>query len=152
MAVLSYIKNIAHLVICATLMLGATSMFGQDNIKKTPPVKLGGYLIYEKNGHGLIASVELVGKGDFEEAKKKCDDLNTNGFDDWRLPTKEEFDLIHPKLNYKKMGTGGIFKSTWYWTATEIDKGNAWTHNLNTGMQSSYFKDFKCNIMAVRSF
>lgn len=152
MAVQSTIKNTFYFIICSTLMLGATSMFGQDNIKKTPPVKLGGYLIYEKNGHGLIASVELVGKGDFEDAKKKCDDLNTNGFDDWRLPTKEEFDLIHPKLNFKKLGNGGIFKSTWYWTSTEIDKGNAWTHNLNTGMQSSYFKDFKCNIMAVRSF
>ncbi len=87
MAVQSIIKNTFHFIICATLMLGATSMFGQDIIKKTPPIKLGGYLIYEKNGHGLIAKVELVGKGDFEEAKKKCEDLNANGFDDWRLPT-----------------------------------------------------------------
>jgi hypothetical protein len=152
MAVQLYLKNTFRLIICATLFLGAFNMFGQDQVKKTPPIKLGGYLIYEKNGHGLIATVELIGKGDFEDAKKKCDDLNINGFDDWRLPTKEEFDLIHPKLNFKKLGMGGIFKSTWYWTATEIDKGNAWTHNLNTGMQSSYFKDFKCNIMAVRSF
>ena len=89
MAVQSTIKNTIHFIICATFLLVATSMFGQDNIKKTPPIKLGGYLIYEKNGHGLIATVELVGKGDFEDAKKKCDDLNTNGFDDWRLPTKE---------------------------------------------------------------
>lgn len=152
MTVQSYIKNTIHFIICATFMLGASGLFGQDNIKKTPAIKLGGYLIYEKNGHGLVASVELVGKGDFEEAKKKSEGLNVNGFDDWRLPTKEEFDLIHPKLNFKKLGNAGIFKSTWFWTATEIDKGNAWTHNLNTGMQSSYFKDFKCNIMAVRSF
>jgi hypothetical protein len=117
-----------------------------------PTLKLGGYLIFEKNGHGLIATTDLVAKGDFEAAKKKCEELNANGFDDWRLPSKEEFDLIHPKLNFKKMGNVGIFKSNWYWTSTDIDKENAWTHNLNTGMQSSYFKDFKCNIIAVRSF
>ena len=152
MANQSYFKNILNFIICSAFFLVSTSMFGQNNLKKTPLIKLGGYLIYEKNGHGLIATVELVGKGDFEEAKKKCEDLNANGFDDWRLPTKEEFDLIHPKLNFKKLGNAGIFKSTWYWTSTEIDKENAWTHNLNTGMQSSYFKDFKCNIMAVRSF
>lgn len=66
----SYLKNTIHFIFCATFLLGASSMFGQDNIKKTPPIKLGGYLIYEKNGHGLIATVELVGKGDFEDAKK----------------------------------------------------------------------------------
>ena len=148
----SSVKNIIRFIICATFLLGGSNIFGQDIIKKTPPIKLGGYLIYEKNGHGLIATVELVGKSDFEDAKKKCDDLNANGFDDWRLPTKEEFDLIHPKLNFKKLGNAGLFKSTWYWTSTEIDKGHAWTHNLNTGMQSSYFKDFKCSIMALRSF
>ena len=67
----SSIKNIIHLIICSTFLLVTSSMFGQDSIKKTPPIKLGGYLIYEKNGHGLIATVELVGKGDFEDAKKK---------------------------------------------------------------------------------
>ena len=34
MAVQSIIKNTFHFIICATLMLGATSMFGQDIIKK----------------------------------------------------------------------------------------------------------------------
>ena len=144
--------TIRNLFIFSLLCFCAFQSLAQNPSKKLPPIKMGGYVIYEKNGHGLIATVELVGKGDFEDAKKKCDDLNANGFDDWRLPTKEEFDLIHPKLNFKKLGNAGIFKSTWYWTSSEIDKGNAWTHNLNTGMQSSYFKDFKCNIMAVRSF
>ena len=69
-----------------------------------------------------------------------------------RLPTKEEFDLIHPKLNLKKVGGGSIFQSSWYWTSSEVDKQNAWTHNLQTGLQASYFKDFKCFVKAVRSF
>jgi formylglycine-generating enzyme required for sulfatase activity len=96
--------------------------------------------------------VENLGKLDYNEAQKACDTLQTGGFSDWRLPTKEEFELIHPKLNLKKVGGGSIFQSSWYWTSTEVDKQNAWTHNLQTGLQASYFKDFKCFVKAVRSF
>ena len=126
--------------------------FAQNPNKKLPPIKMGGYVIYEKNGHGLIASVQNLGKLDYNEAIKACDSLQVEGFSDWRLPTREEFELIHPKLNLKKVGGGSIFQSSWYWTSTEIDKQNAWTHNLQTGLQASYFKDFKCHVKAVRSF
>ena len=126
--------------------------FAQNPNKKLPPIKMGGYVIYDKNGHGLIASVQNLGKLDYNEAIKACDSLQVEGFSDWRLPTREEFELIHPKLNLKKVGGGSIFQSSWYWTSTEIDKQNAWTHNLQTGLQASYFKDFKCFVKAVRSF
>jgi hypothetical protein len=141
-----------YLFIFAILYFCTFSIFAQSSEKKLPPIKQGGYVIYEKNGHGLIASVENLGKLDYNEALKACDSLNVNGFSDWHLPTKEEFELIHPKLNLKKIGGGSIFQSSWYWTSTEIDKQNAWTHNLQTGLQASYFKDFKCYVKAVRLF
>ncbi len=128
------------------------SFYGISQDKKMPIVKYGGYLIYEKNGHGLIATEKMLGKMEYKQAIKACDDLITGGFEDWHLPTKEEFDLIHPRMNLKKTGQGGLFQSSWYWTSTEVDKGNAWTHNLNNGVQSSYYKEFKCMVMAVRTF
>ena len=127
-------------------------VFAQTNTTRTPLIKEGGYLIYEKNGHGLIASVKNLGKMDYAEAMKACEAYAEGGFEDWKLPSKEDFDLIHPKLNLKKMGQGGLFQSSWYWTSTEKDKENAWTHNLNNGVQSTYFKDFKCYVIAVRTF
>jgi hypothetical protein len=134
-------------------LLVVSPAFGQDvSTKRLPPIKNGGYVIYEKNGHGLIASVENLGKMDFNEAIKACDESTQKGYDDWRLPTKEEFDLIHPKLNFKKIGGGNIFQSAWYWTSNEVDKDNAITHNLQSGLQSPYFKDFKCFVKAVRTF
>lgn len=144
--------TIRNLFIFSILSLCFYSTLAQNPNKKLPQIKQGGYIIFEKNGHGLIASVENLGKLDYYEAQKACDSLNINGFDDWRLPTKEEFELIHPKLNLKKVGGGSIFQSSWYWSSTEIDKQNAWTHNLQTGLQASYFKDFKCFVKAVRSF
>ena len=140
------------LFIFILLSFVSLNAWGQNSNKVLPPIKQGGYVIFEKNGHGLIASVENIGKMDFEEAKIACDSLKLEGFSDWRLPTREEFDLIHPKLNLKKVGGGNIFQSSWYWTSTEIDKQNAWTHNLQTGLQSSYYKEFKCFVKAVRSF
>jgi hypothetical protein len=144
--------TIHNLFIFSLISFCLNPTFAQNPNKKLPPIKYGGYVIYEKNGHGLVASVENLGKLDYKEALKACDSLNVNGFSDWRLPTKEEFELIHPKLNLKKLGGGSIFQSSWYWTSTEIDKQNAWTHNLQTGLQASYFKDFKCYVKAVRLF
>ncbi len=144
--------TLRNLFIFSFLTLCAFQSSAQNQNKKLPPIKLGGYVIYEKNGHGLIATVNNLGKLDYQEAMKACDTLEIDGFSDWRLPTREEFELIHPKLNLKKVGGGSIFQSSWYWTATELDKQNAWTHNLQTGLQASYFKDFKCFVKAVRSF
>jgi hypothetical protein len=138
--------TIRNLFIFSILSFCFLSTSAQSPNKKLPLIKNGGYVIFEKNGHGLIATVETLGK------LEACDSLQTGGFSDWRLPTKEEFDLIHPKLNLKKVGGGSIFQSSWYWTSSEVDKQNAWTHNLQTGLQASYFKDFKCFVKAVRSF
>jgi hypothetical protein len=144
--------SIRNLFIFSFLLFACLTVSAQSPNKKLPIIKNGGYVIFEKNGHGLIASVENLGKLDYNEAIKACDSLQVGGFSDWRLPTREEFELIHPKLNLKKVGGGSIFQSSWYWTSTEVDKQNAWTHNLQTGLQASYFKDFKCFVKAVRSF
>lgn len=144
--------RIRNLFIFSMLSFCISVSNAQNTNKKLPLIKNGGYVIIEKNGHGLIAAVDNLGKLNFNEAQLACDSLQLGGFSDWRLPTKEEFELIHPKLNLKKVGGGSIFQSSWYWTSSELDKQNAWTHNLQTGLQASYFKDFKCLVKAVRSF
>ncbi len=103
---------IRNLFIFSILTFCFYSTAAQNPNKKLPPIKHGGYVIYEKNGHGLIASVENLGKMDYESAVKATDSLDVHGFSDWRLPTREEFELIHPKLNLKKVGGGNIFQSS----------------------------------------
>ncbi|RXK49591.1 Lcl domain-containing protein [Aquirufa rosea] len=119
---------------------------------RAPQEKWGGYVIFEKENHGLIATTKDVGQFDYNQAIAACENLSLNGFDDWRLPTQEEFELIHQKLNFKKMKSNNILKSAWYWTSTEIDQQHAVTHNLNTGMQTHYFKRLSMRVLAVRTF
>ncbi|MHA8064132.1 Lcl domain-containing protein [Aquirufa aurantiipilula] len=131
---------------------GAFFSMGQRANVKAPQEKLGGYLIFEKDNHGLVATTKDIGQFDYPNAKSACENLVLNGFDDWRLPTQEEFELIHQKLNLKKMKSNNVFKSAWYWTSSEIDQEHAVTHNLNTGMQTNYFKRLNMRVIAVRSF
>lgn len=131
---------------------GAFFSLGQRANVKAPQEKSGGYLIFEKDNHGLVATTKDIGQFDYPNAKSACENLVLNGYDDWRLPTHEEFELIHQKLNLKKMKSNNVFKSAWYWTSTEIDQEHAVTHNLNTGMQTNYFKRLNMRVIAVRSF
>jgi hypothetical protein len=51
---------------------------------------LGGTIVTEKDGHGLIMANQDIGKMNRVAAMKACDDLVLNGYDNWRLPTREE--------------------------------------------------------------
>ena len=59
----------------------------------------GGIVIYKKNGHGLVVS--LSDFKDNSNAFATCQDLNLNGYDDWRLPTSDEFEEIKSVLKSK---------------------------------------------------
>lgn len=147
---LMYVSEIFyHLIVCIQWGLFFHGTKGQ---RQSSSRKIGGYLIFEKDNHGLVATTKDIGQFDYPNAKSACENLVLNGFDDWRLPTQEEFELIHQKLNLKKMKSNNVFKSAWYWTSTEIDQEHAVTHNLNTGMQTNYFKRLNMRVIAVRSF
>lgn len=52
---------------------------------------LGGMIVTESNGHGLVMANADIGKMNLKDAKKACEDLVLNNYDDWRLPTMAEF-------------------------------------------------------------
>ena len=116
--------------------------------------KHGGFVVYEKDGHGLVAAITDLGLMDWNSAKTACDELILNGYSDWHLPTKDELNAIY--VNLKMVGGGG-FADYVYWSSTE---GNsfyhyAWKQNFRSGGQ--YYGDddlhnYKCNVRAVRAF
>ena len=50
--------------------------------------KHGGFVFYEKEGHGLVAATIDLGQMDWNAAKTACDELILNGYSDWHLPTE----------------------------------------------------------------
>ena len=115
--------------------------------------KHGGFVVYETNGHGLVAAItDLVERMDWNTAKTACDELILNGYSDWRLPTKDELNAIY--VNLKKLGVGGQgFASNFYWSSTGVVySGTAWLQDFSIGNQYNYDKGFKYDVRAVRAF
>ena len=109
--------------------------------------KHGGFVVYEKNGHGLVAAITDLTKMDWNSAKTACDELILNGYSDWYLPSKEELNALYVNLN--KLGVGG-FVGYYYWSSAEFDEQEAWIQRmknpeekLNTQMKTmDYYQKF----------
>ena len=78
--------------------------------------KHGGFVVYEENGHGLVAAISDLGIMDRNSAKTACDELILNGYGDWHLPSIDELNSLY--VNLKQLGLGG-FASYYYWSSTE---------------------------------
>jgi hypothetical protein len=110
----------------------------------------GGLVVYEENGHGLVAAITDVGSMDWPSAKTACDELVLNGYNDWRLPTKKELNALY--INLKQLGVGS-FEDKFYWSSSDDnDEEGPWRLNFNNylAQNKGYFS--VCNVRAVRIF
>jgi len=108
----------------------------------------GGILVYEKNGHGLVAAPKDLGIFILMEAGSACENLVLNGFSDWRLPSKEELSML-----YRHREEIGGFVNGAYWSSNYNNmRVTDWILNFPTG---EFFEwDFlnALHVRAVRSF
>jgi len=89
--------------------------------------KQGGIVVNDTNGQILVvASQQKNGNANWDDAKKWCKELNYNGFNDWRLPTKEELNLLFVKFwgftnipNLPFLNSPNYNSSSWYWSSDE---------------------------------
>ncbi|MHA8081547.1 hypothetical protein VR610_10345 [Aquirufa regiilacus] len=126
--------------------------------------KQGGFVIYETNGHGLVASISNLGYMNLFFAKIACDELTINGYSDWRLPTREELNAIY--INLHSEGIGGFShkydEGSSYWSSTENDFGafcRSFGESIGLGdghdkiiMEYVVATQKKGNVRAVRAF
>ena len=97
-----------------------------------------------KIGNLEVAQHDFNRDWKYDDAKVACAKLGEG----WRLPTKDELNLLYQ--NKDKIG-GFNVKAT-YWSSTEYSSSFAWRQDFNDGRQASYYKNFKCNVRAVRAF
>jgi hypothetical protein len=111
--------------------------------------KHGGFVVYEENGHGLVAAITDLGSMDWNSAKTACDELILNVYSDWHLPSKEELNALY--VNLKQIGVGG-FAGFIYWSSAYYDNYDAWIQYFHNGFQGHFSQDHKVNVRAVRAF
>jgi hypothetical protein len=133
--------------------------------------KHGGFVVYEKEGHGLVTAItDLEDLMDWNTANKSCDDLIINGYGDWYLPNKEELNEIYIKLGQYGIGDfnptligkngeslgAGLYPAGLYWSSTinmvpRIGLRVA-VQSFEKGYLDNRGKESKQRVRAVRTF
>ncbi len=121
-------------------LLALCLVVGGCKKEKTPSNDL---LIVNVSGiHVAVADAD-IGEMNWEQAKTACANLG-NG---WRLPTKEELEVIYKELHKKGKGN---FPDYWYWSSTQVDAHGAWRVNFTDGTTNHYGKGYYLRVRAVR--
>uniref|UniRef100_UPI004047221E Lcl domain-containing protein n=1 Tax=Algoriphagus sp. TaxID=1872435 RepID=UPI004047221E len=105
--------------------------------------------------HGLIAETQdqAVNSTWYDAQNRISDPANhsTAGkkFTDWRLPTKNELNLLYLQKN---AGTVGGFTGNYYYNSTENTYAEAWYQTFNDGGMGTTSKLSTAYIRAIRAF
>ena len=115
--------------------------------------KYGGFVVYEKDGHGLVVAITDLVSISWNSAKKACEKLILNGYSDWRLPAKEELDSVYVNLYQYSAGGFRSDQSVYYWCSNENELYFAWSQGFYSGLHIGIDKDVHYNyVRAVRTF
>jgi hypothetical protein len=82
-------------------------------------------------------------------AAQLCASLDSDGYEDWFLPSKDELNLMYQNLKLK--GLGG-FSDGWYWSSSQNWHNESWSQNFSGGKQDVYYKGITYSVRAIRSF
>ena len=147
-------KTLVQISTLLGLVFGGCNGNRVNQTKQIEAVKFEGVVVYEKNGHGLIASpIDLAGIMDWYTAQRICMGMTLDQSNEWRLPTQVELDSL-----YKHKGKLGGFTGGDYWSSTQTGEQTAWCKNFGNGVQDSSisfehgYKQHKCFVRAVRTF
>lgn len=80
--------------------------------------KYGGFVVYDKDGQGLICAPFDLGELELDNANDACENFVLNGYNDWYLPSR--MDLYHIALNLSYLGIGVFHMNEEYYWSNEI--------------------------------
>ena len=119
------------------------------------PGPCGGIVFYDKGNNSggwryleaAPASAEF--SANWDSAIQRCKSMNYGGFTNWRLPDRNELDLMYKNLKQKYLGG---FEIDWYWSSSQASNTSAWSQNFNNGGQNESSKSPTNRVRAVRAF
>jgi clan AA aspartic protease (TIGR02281 family) len=159
-----------------TIMSGKSSFdfSTESNLLTTKSLNIGqkyqgGTIFYidESGNHGLIVLDKLIwpninrAVGTYNEAKEAINHLE----DGWRMPSKEELNLLRikkyvlkPQENYTKNSYGQLVRDESteddgiYWSSSICTNSKAWTVEFSAGEMTCREINYQFGIKAVKSF
>lgn len=100
---------------------------------------------FELPSAGLMVQTEDLGCVDWSSAKLLCENSTVAGYNDWRLPTKEELMTL-----YSNRELIGGFVNERYWSSS--NNGTPYYVDFSNGIAGVYGNSNHYNVRAVRSY
>jgi hypothetical protein len=109
----------------------------------------GGGIVFFAEGERYIEVSEILGAHTWSDALSVARNYRGGGYSDWRLPTKDELNLIYQNLRAKQIGSLGDIV---YWSSSEYVSSDAWAQRFSDGLQDYNPKALTYSVRAVRAF
>ena len=97
----------------------------------------------------ILASKETETKLSWSDAIEYCSKLSSNGFNDWRLPSKDELKELYK--NKDSLDSKEAFIENNYWSSSEFSSTDAWGQYFYYGNPTNANKPYATYVRAVRS-
>ncbi len=82
-----------------------------------------------------------------------CRSSNANGHNDWRMPLKDELNVLWENRDkgrlYGTFNETGSYPAGWYWSSSP-DGSHEWTQRFSDGSQDGSFKNSTSSLRCVR--
>ncbi|CAI8383035.1 MAG: Uncharacterised protein [Flavobacterium sp. SCGC AAA160-P02] len=138
-------------------ILVTASVYSQTYKVNTYYSELGGYVIKTDGTHGVVVAMQDQGAANWWNAKVAVNDTRSyyvNGakFNDWRLPTKDELNLIFlQEESIAGLSKNAGFRDNLYWTSTEGDNDFMWVQGSgNDGYEGQLLSPKYVAMISVR--
>jgi hypothetical protein len=86
----------------------------------------------------------------FNQATDYAAKLDIRGHKDWRVPTKNELNVLFNNRAAIGGFVSGSSPAAWYWSATPDFRWNAWCQRFSDGRQNYASKDARLTVRCVR--
>lgn len=110
-------------------------------------------------GTGKQNTVDILNACNEENiAAALCEQFESNGYDDWFLPSRDELDSLYQHLDIvnetalEQEGGGILYNGGEYWSSSHYLDNTVWIQSFSAGNQSSELKDKKNYVRTIRSF
>jgi hypothetical protein len=111
--------------------------------------KHGGFVVYEKDGHGLVASMfDINDQVSLSDAQKITQEVSFGGYKDWKIPTLDQYNLIKNNLykngiSFFKTSYQGSFDERTYFTYLGLPEKNSTYGNRFSFILTDYLGEIE---------